>query len=130
VLALVQLGLGLRIGEALALHWSDLDLESGIATVRRNVAWDRNYQKLFLKQRKNKKVLRVALPTLVKQELAAWKKKRDAKIPLVFHREGQMLKRQQISKAYNRVLSALGISYVKGTHMLRKTSGSTSIKGA
>jgi integrase len=127
-LALIQLGLGLRIGETLALYWDDLDLDNGTATIQRNVAWDKKQQMLFLKLRKNKKALRVALPALLVQELLALKKTRDRSTPLVFHREGQLLKRQQISKAYNRVLESLGISYVKGTHMLRKTSGTLARK--
>ncbi len=128
VLALFQIGLGLRIGETLAIHWDDLDLEKGTAVIQRNVAWDKQSQKLFLKLRKNKKALRVAIPALIVWELLEWKKKRDRNVALVFHREGQLLKRQQISKAYNRVLKALGITYVTGTHMLRKTSGTLARK--
>ena len=128
VLALFQIGLGLRIGETVALHWDDLDLENGVATVRRNVAWDKKGQKLFLKLRKNKKELRVAIPALITQELVVWKKKRDRNVALIFHRDGQLLKRQQISKAYNRVLKSLGITYVTGTHMLRKTAGTLARK--
>ena len=128
VLALVQLGLGLRISETLALHWEDMDLEKGTVTVRRNVAWNKEARGLFLKARKNKKELTVALPALVIQELKLWKTKRDRNTPLVFHRNGELSKRQQVSKAYNRILASLGITYVTGTQMLRKTSGTLARK--
>lgn len=128
VLALVQLGLGLRISETLALHWDDLDLEKGIVTVSRSVGWNKERKTLFLKSRKNRKELTVALPALLIQELSCWKAQRDGNSPLIFHRGGQLIKRQQVSKAYNRVLTALGITYVTGTHMLRKTSGTLARK--
>ena len=128
VLALIQLGLGLRIGETLALYWDDIDLKRGIVTVRRNVAWNKEKQLLFVKGRKNKRELTVALPAFVVQELSRWKLQRDHDTPLVFHRGGQLIKRQQVSKAYNRVLKSLEISYVTGTHMLRKTSGTLARK--
>ena len=35
VLALVQVGFGLRIGEAVGLSWEDIDLETGRITIRR-----------------------------------------------------------------------------------------------
>lgn len=70
----------------------------------------------------------MALPALVIQELKLWKTKRDRNTPLVFHRNGELIKRQQVSKAYNRILAALGITYVTGTHMLRKTSGTLARK--
>jgi integrase len=85
-------------------------------------------QKMFLKSRKNKKALRAALPALVVLELKKWKLKRDRNIPLVFHFNGQLIRRQQISKAYNRVMEHLRINYVTGTHMLRKTSGTLARK--
>ena len=128
VLGLVQLGLGLRISETLALHWDDVDLEKGTVTVHRSVGWNKEKRSLFLKSRKNRKELRVALPALLIQELSRWKAQRDHNSPLVFHRGGQLIKRQQVSKAYNRVLVALGITYVTGTHMLRKTSGTLARK--
>jgi integrase len=128
VLALVQLGLGLRISETLALHWDDLDLEKGIVTVSRSVGWNKERKTLFLKSRKNRKELTVALTDLLIQELSCWKAQRDGNSPLIFHRGGQLIKRQQVSKAYNRVLTALGITYVTGTHMLRKTSGTLARK--
>lgn len=128
VLALVQLGLGLRISETLALYWEDVDLEKGTVTVRRNLAWNKETRTLFFKARKNKKELTVALPAILIKELTLWKAQRDRNSPLIFHRGGELIKRQQVSKAYNRVLATLGITYVTGTHMLRKTSGTLARK--
>lgn len=128
VLALIQLGFGLRIGEALGLCWDDLDLDSREAIIQRNIAWNREKKALYEKKRKNGKILEVVIPEFLAEELKELKNHRDASVPYIFHRNGELLKRQQVSKAYNRVLRDLKITYVTGTHMLRKTSGTLARK--
>jgi len=56
------------------------------------------------------------------------KASRNSQIPFLFHKDGKLLRRQRVSKVYHLVLESLGIHYVSGTHMLRKTSGTLARK--
>ena len=42
--ALLGLGCGLRLGEALGLRWSDTDLDTGIVTIRQTLSTDRRFE--------------------------------------------------------------------------------------
>jgi integrase len=126
--ALLQLGLGLRIGEAIGLKWGDFDLERGEVFVQRSIAWNRGAGEMQAKNRKNAKVLEAVLPDFLKEVLQKMFRNRVGKNPFLFHRNGHLIRRQQVSKAYNRILIKLGVRYVSGTHMLRKTSGTLARK--
>jgi len=126
--ALVQLGLGLRVSEACGLHWSDFDLETGESNVTRSIAWNGETRQLVPKSRKNAKVLDSVMPEFVAIVLKELKTKRDPKVKYVFHQNGIPMRRQYIGRAYNSVLRELEIEYVNGTHMLRKTSGTLARK--
>ena len=60
--------------------------------------------------------------------LKGLKEERDPKVKYLFHQNGVPMRRQYIGRAYNSVLRELGIEYVTGTHMLRKTSGTLARK--
>ena len=122
-IALTQLGFGLRIGEALALRWEDLDLENREAVIGRNIAWNRETRELVPKKRKNARVLEVVIPEFLIETFKELHANRALKVSYLFHRDGELLRRQQVSKAYGRILEAIGVKYVSGTHMMRKTSG-------
>jgi integrase len=126
--ALFQLGMGLRIGEVVGLRWDDFDLKRREARIERNIAWNKDTQELQPKKRKNAKILETVIPHFLVQTLEELSASREPKQPYLFHRDGALIRRQQIAKAYNRVLEKLEIRYVKGTHMLRKTSGTLARK--
>lgn len=128
LIALLQLGLGLRIGEAVGMCWDDFDLERREVCVQRNIAWNKTTRELSAKKRKNARVLDAALPEFLIPVLTALEEKRDRKIPYLFQRKGRLIRRQQVSKAYNRILEKLGIEGVSGTHVLRKTAGTLARK--
>jgi len=127
-IALLQLGLGLRIGEAVGLRWEDFDLAQREVSVQRNIAWNKETRELSPKKRKNAKVLEAVLPEYLVPVLMDLFQKRDPKVSYLFHRDGELIRRQQVSKAYNRILEKLGIEGVSGTHMLRKTAGTLARK--
>jgi integrase len=127
-IALLQIGLGLRIGEALGMQWDDFDLVRREVNVERNIAWNKETRELFSKKRKNAKVLEAVLPEFLVPVLMDLFKNRDPKMAYLFHRNGELLRRQQVSKIYNRVLKQLNIEGVSGTHMLRKTAGTLARK--
>jgi len=126
--ALLQLGLGLRIGEALGLCWEDLDLRRRLVIVQRNLGWNRETQELQPKKRKNARILEAVVPDSIAIILRELQESNKGESPYLFHRDGELVRRQQVSKAYNRILEDLGIHYVSGTHMLRKTSGTLARK--
>jgi len=121
-IALLQIGLGLRIGEACGLYWSDFDLESGASVVQRSIAWNKESGRLTPKRRKNRKKLDTIMPKFVTTVLKELLKQRDYKVEYVFHMQGVPIRRQYVARAYNKILRELGVSYVSGTHMLRKTA--------
>jgi len=67
---LMALATGMRRGELLGLHWSDLDLEAGAATVNRSL--QQAYGRLELKEPKTARSRRaVTLPGIVTESLRA-----------------------------------------------------------
>jgi len=128
LVALLQLGLGLRIGEALGMCWEDFNFKRRQVCVQRNIAWNKETRELSPKRRKNARVLDAALPEFLIPILEDLLKKRDPKVPYLFHRKGELIRRQQVWKAYNRTLEKLEIEGVSGTHMLRKTAGTLARK--
>lgn len=122
-LALTQFCLGLRIGEACGLTWSVLDLDRRIAKIEQTIVWDQFTWKPSLKRRpKNKQVRFFVIPEVLVEALKRLKETRDPFVDLVFHRDGQPLNRKSIANAYNYALTRVGITHVRGTHLLRKTS--------
>jgi len=122
-LALAQFCLGLRAGEVCGMTWDAVDLKNRIARIEWTIVWDFVTWEPRIKNRpKNGKVRILVIPELLAEELERMKLLRDPKVPLIFHLNGKPLNRQTIGKAYNRALGRLGISHVRGTHMLRKTS--------
>ncbi|MCZ6546367.1 MAG: site-specific integrase, partial [Chloroflexi bacterium] len=59
----ITLGLGLRQGEALALNWSDVDLEKGVLTVRHTLQrYDRAYHRDEPKTKRSRRTIAVPAP--------------------------------------------------------------------
>ena len=123
-IALTQFCLGLRIGEACGLHWKDIDLENKVIKIESTIVWDHeNWQPRIKPSPKNGKARILVMPDVLVSELAALKAKRIFITDLVFHHEdGSPLIRKSIGQAYNRSLKQIGVDYVRGTHLLRKTS--------
>lgn len=122
-LALAQFCMGLRIGEACGLMWSHINLEDKTARIEWTIIWDQWTWKASPKPRpKNGKVRILVIPDLFVAELQKMKLLRDPNVDLVFHKNGEPLNRKTVGCGYNRALKRLGIHYVSGTHMLRKTS--------
>jgi len=122
-LALTQFCLSLRISEACALYWEDIDLKRREITIQRSITWDHENWKPMIKERpKNGKARVLSIPEFLALEFEKMMKKRSPSTKLVFHRSGLPLIRKSVGQAYNRALSLSGITYVSGTHLIRKTS--------
>jgi integrase len=121
-LALTQFGLSLRIGEVCALKWEDFDFEEMTVRIRRTIVWDHDsHAPRFKDCPKNGKERMLAIPQILATELLKLKKQ-VGEGKLVFHQNGEPFIRMSVGVAYNRALDESGITYVRGTHLLRKTS--------
>lgn len=122
-MALAQFCLGLRIGELCGMCWDSIDLKHRIVRIERTIVWDQKTWAPTVKERpKNGKTRILVLPEILVLEFERLKLVRDSNVPFVFHCHGKPMNRQTVGKAYNRALERLGITHVRGTHMLRKTS--------
>lgn len=125
-LALTQFSLALRVSEVCGLRWEDVDLERGLVQIRQVVWWDRFTQKAAVKGiTKNGKARVLSMPQVLVDVLHELKRNevesRSGK--LIFQsKKGGPLVRKSIAAVYNRTLRKLGIDYVSGTHMLRKSA--------
>ncbi len=123
-LAAVQFGLSLRIGEACALDKRYIDFERKEIRIGQTVIWnDRTWDASIKLYPKNDHVRYLSIPDFLVEILNNWiAKKSDSRYSLLFHKDGELMNRKTIGAAYNRVLKSLGIDYVSGTQMMRRTS--------
>lgn len=128
-MALAQFSLGLRIGEVCGMTWDALDLEHRIARVEWTIVWDQiTWEPTVKHGPKNGKIRVLVIPEILAEKLDRLRGKRDPNVQLIFHCHGKPMNRQTVAKAYNRALDRLEIKYVRGTHMLRKTSATLANK--
>jgi integrase len=122
-LALTQFCLSLRIGEVCGLHWADVDFKNMTVRIQNTISWNYETWEATIKNRpKNGKIRTLSMPEVLKDELLRWKDLNGATDKLVFHKNGEPLNRQTVSKAYQRSLELSGITEVRGTHMVRRSS--------
>lgn len=122
-LALTQFCLSLRISEACALYAEDIDLKRMEVTIQRSIVWDHENWKPIIKERpKNGKARVLSIPQILAPEFERLIRSRPPGVKLIFHRGGEPLIRKSIGQAYNRALALCNITYVSGTHLVRKTS--------
>lgn len=122
-LAAAQFGLSLRIGEVCALDKRFIDFERKEIRIGQTVIWnDRTWDASLKMYPKNDHVRHLSIPDFLCTILKEWIERGDSRYSLLFHKNGELLNRKSIGAAYNRVLKSLGIDYVSGTQMMRRTS--------
>jgi integrase len=113
----------LRIGEVCGLNWEAVDLQTGIVKIECTIVWDQYSWAPRVKNKpKNGKIRYLVMPEVLVQELKRLIKSRDLNVPFLFHKNGTPYNRQSVAKAYRRALERMGLSHIKGTHWIRKTS--------
>lgn len=128
----LMLWTGVRPGEALAVQWSDVDLEAGLLAVRATLATDeegRVYRQQFTKTKKSHLVpllppaaaaLKAAKAAQAADRLAAGEAWEDH--GLVFSNElGQLLDDRDLRKRYAPLVKSLGLT--GSLHALRRSTG-------
>ncbi len=122
---LLAIRTGMRIGEILGLHWEDVDFETGLMTIRRNLSGE------VLGTPKNNRARCFPIPTEVIMSLHAWRAYKNTKIGFVFTDEtGNHLSRFMADYWLKKICKEVGIKPYS-CHKLRHTFGThTAAQGA
>jgi integrase len=118
----LQLYAGLRVGEVVALSWSDVDLERGVITIRRTYSRQDTWvtQKETIKDYpKGRKQHSIRVPLELVEQLKHEKTK--AVSPFVVSPEGKILIYDRYRRALRRYCGECGVPKV-GTHGLRHST--------
>lgn len=117
VLAEVLLGGGLRIGEALALEWTDINWDTGTLAV------SKTFKVGGVGSPKGDRARRVAVDSIVLAALCGHRDSSDASTGLIFMRRNTPIRRQFVHRFWHRpALEDAGLSKAIRLHDLRHTA--------
>lgn len=120
----VALMLGLRQGEALALRWSDIDLDEGYLRVERNLVRVPGRGLVFDTPKSASSRRIVPLPDeMAKAFRLAWERTGGDPAALVFHRDGKPWDHRADWQAWSDRLDAVGVPHAP-LHAARNTTAS------
>ncbi len=114
---MIILGLktGMRVGEMMALHWTDVDLDRSEICVRFSLS------EKEISSTKNNRIRYIPMTPELYLALSAWKRKRKGrKEDLVFGRDGQPYSRYSSYDALRRICKRAEVRVI-GWHTLRHT---------
>ena len=121
LIALFQIRTGLRIGEACALSWKNVDVDQGVITVSQTVQWSRNKERKtqIIDLTKTGESRRIQICPQAVQALRAWRAESGRAHGIVFSQTGfEPLEYRCIQDQYNRAFGEAGIEW-RSTHILR-----------
>lgn len=127
---LIQMYLGLRIGEALALKTSDIDLEKNIMHIARTMTFDKDHKLIVGDLPKSIAGIRdVPIPDFIKAEIQKQMKlAENHKENLLFvNTQGNYADPKNANKFLKQTLKQVGITDIS-THSLRHTYGTRCIE--
>jgi integrase len=130
-LARLLLGTGMRLGEAIALEWSDVDLDGAVITVSRSsklVAKGDSYT-TGVGGTKSDRVRSVAIDSALVATLREHRRESGRIAGLVFTHNGAPLYRQQVFRAHKAALKAAGLPSSVRVHDLRHSAASAWLSG-
>lgn len=140
VLSVLQILTGLRIGEACALRWNDIDFARNTLVVSRTVIWSRKagVQTEISDVTKTGEVRDIPLLSEVRAVLLDLREQSGRQLGLVFSKNGtEPLSYRAVQYRYNRAFAKAGIGF-SSTHILRhsfatdfltKTSDPSALQG-
>lgn len=121
IAALLQLRTGMRIGEACALSWPDVDLRNGKIWIAKTVHWSRRRgrKSSISPTTKTGKPRLVECPSDVIEVLKSWRARTRRTKGLICSQSGfQPVEYRAVQQRYNRVFKTLGLEF-RSTHILR-----------
>ena len=119
---IISLYTGIRIGELLALTWSDIDMLRGVMTVNKTCYEGRDktgkYVRITESPKTNNSIREVPIPKQLLMLMKAWKKKSHSEYVVSNGEKGVSLRGYQ--RIFERILNRIKIAH-KGFHALRHT---------
>lgn len=122
LLAFLHLRVGLRVGEACALNWKNVNLKTGELTISKTVVWSRKkgrstYISPTTKSGKSRQV--EIMDEELLRNLRDWRLKSGRSQGLIFSMNGEEpLAYRSIQQKFDRTFKCLGLSH-RSTHILR-----------
>jgi integrase len=124
-LALVQVVMGMRIGEVAALGWDRVDFEAGTIKVDRTMDWQAREPADAPKTESSRRVL--PMPPIVAETLKSARRSAPMSTMVFRNRAGALVAYEAIRVAYNRAFEDAGLKWT-ATHVLRHTHGTLGLR--
>lgn len=125
LVGLVQVVMGLRIGEATALSWDAIDFDRGLIHVKRTVDWVDEYGKSQREPDDRTKTpsstRSLPFPMAVREALFAARELHPLSTVVFRNRKGEILSDETVRSNYRIAFEAVGLEWT-GTHICRHTN--------
>ncbi len=119
---IVCLYTGVRVGELMALKWSDIDFKNSVMTVSntcRDIYGEQGYQKLLDAPKTFSSIRRIPLPGKLMCVLRRLKAESKSEY-VISGKDGKMISKRSYQNTFSLVLKKLGLPHM-GIHSLRHT---------
>lgn len=112
---------GMRIGEAVALHWSDIDFETGLLSITKILYYKTVTDYKFVEPKTQASIRTIYIDADTLNELKAWKKVQQQVLPkceLVLSYNGTPTSKTTLPRALEKLAGLAGVHRIK-IHALR-----------
>ena len=117
---------GMRIGEAAALHWSDIDFETGLLSITKTLYYKTMTDYKFVEPKTQASIRTIYIDADTLNELKAWKKIQQQVLPnceLVLSYNGTPTSKTTLPRALEKLAGLAGVHRIK-IHALRHSHAS------
>lgn len=127
---LIQMFMGLRVGEALALRYSDIDLKRNIVKVNKTLTKDKNERVIMGDSTKTYAGIReIPIPEFIKNSIIEQMQlsENNPERQLFISQNGNLVDGKNVNRQLKKCLSGIGITGIT-THSLRHTYGTRCVE--
>ena len=117
---------GMRIGEAAALHWSDIDFETGLLSITKTLYYKTMTDYKFVEPKTQASIRTIYIDADTLNELKAWKKVQQQVLPnceFVLSYNGTPTSKTTLPRALEKLAGLAGVHRIK-IHALRHSHAS------
>lgn len=121
---------GMRIGEAAALHWSDIDFETGLLSITKTLYYKTMTDYKFVEPKTQASIRTIYIDADTLNELKAWKKVQQQVLPnceLVLSYNGTPTSKTTLPRALEKLAGLAGVHRIK-IHALKYSHASMLIE--